>query len=367
MRDLYEVLGVSREASASEMKKAYYKLAKQYHPDHNPNDPVAEEKFKEAANAYQVLSDDDKRARYDRFGFDGLREGPGGGPGFSNVEDIFSAFGDMFGDLFGRGGGGRRSARGADLKVEVSLTFAEAVWGVTKDVEIGRQVACGTCTGSGAKAGTKPEACGACGGRGQVMHAQGFFMVQTTCPKCRGAGKIIKSPCDDCKGRGATAETSTLSITIPAGIDNGQTLRLAGKGEASLRGGEAGHLYVEVAVAPDDRFRREEDNILTEISLPITVACLGGEIEIDTLDDNCTGTTKIDVKPGTQPGDAIVRRGHGIPRLGGHGRGEHVVQFTVAVPTKLTAKQEDLLRQLATEMGEEPSAKRGLFGKRKSK
>lgn len=366
MRDLYEVLGTSRDASASELKRAYYKLAKQYHPDHNPGDAEAEEKFKEAAAAYQVLSDEDKRARYDRFGFDGLREGPGGG-GFSNVEDIFSAFGDMFGDLFGRGGGGRRAARGADIKVGVAISFAEAVWGTTKDVEVARQVECKTCEGSGAKAGTKPEVCGGCGGRGQVMHAQGFFMVQTTCPKCRGAGKIVKAPCDDCRGVGAVAETSAISVNIPAGIDSGQTLRLGGKGQAAPRGGEPGHLYVEVEVAEDERFRREDANVLTEVALPITVACLGGEIEVDTLDDGCTATTKLDVKAGTQPGDVIVRRGQGIPRLGGHGRGEHVVQFTVDIPTKLTSKQEELLRQLADEMGDEPAAKRSLFGKRKHK
>lgn len=366
MRDLYEVLGVSREASASELKKAYYRLAKQYHPDHNPGDAKAEENFKEAANAYQVLSNDEQRARYDRFGFDGLRGAGGnggGGAGFSNVEDIFSAFGDMFGDLFG--GRGRQRGRGADVQVELQLTFAEAVWGVTKEVKVARDVTCKTCTGSGAKAGSKPEVCRGCGGKGQVVHAQGFFMVQTTCPQCRGAGKIVRDPCEDCRGRGVTSETSTLSVTIPAGVDDGQTLRLAGKGEQGP-GGTPGHLYVVLHVQGDERFRREGQDVLTEVPVSFVQAVLGGEIEVPTLDENCLGTTTMELAAGTQPGDVMVRRGQGITHLGERGRGDHVIQWKVEIPKKLSGRANELMRELASELGVEvKEAKRGLFGKKR--
>ena len=366
MRDLYEVLGCERQASASELKKAYYRLAKQYHPDHNPNDKVAEEKFKEASNAYQILSDEEQRARYDRFGFDGLRgTNGGGGAGFSNVEDIFSAFGDLFGDFFGgRSSGGRRQQRGADLRVDLGLTFAEAVWGVSKDVKVTRDVACGTCSGSGAKAGTRPEMCRTCQGKGQVVHAQGFFMVQTVCPQCRGAGKVVKEPCEDCRGRGTRPESSTLNVTVPAGVDDGQTLRLAGKGEA-IAGGAPGHLYVVLHVQGDERFKRDAEDVLTEVPVSFVKAALGGEIEVFTLDEGCTGSATIKLEPGTQPGDVLVRRGQGIPRVGDQGRGDHVIQLKVEIPKKLTARQEELMRLLADELGESVKEKRGLFGRKK--
>src|SRR5688572_26179055 len=347
MRDLYEVLGVDRQASSADLKKAYYKLAKQYHPDHNPNDKEAEDKFKEASNAYQILSDDDQRARYDRFGFDGLRGSPASGAGFSNVEDIFSAFGDLFGDFFGGRSSGRRAQpRGADLRIDLGLTFAEAVWGTTKEVKVSRDVACAKCSGSGAAPGSKVEACSTCKGKGQVVHAQGFFMVQTTCPHCRGSGKTIKDPCEACRGRGAQAETSTLSVTVPAGVDDGQTLRLAGKGE-TVAGGTTGHLYVVLHVQGDERFKRDGDDVLTEVNVSFVKAALGGEIEIYTLDENCMGTTTIELKPGTQPGDLIVRRGAGVPHVGEHGRGDHIIQLVVDIPKKLTSRQEELLRELA--------------------
>lgn len=365
MRDLYEVLGVDRQANQADLKKAYYKLAKKYHPDHNPNDKEAEEKFKEASNAYQVLSDDEQRARYDRFGFDGLRGAASNGSGFSNVEDIFSAFGDLFGDFFGgRTSGGRRQARGADLRVDLGLTFAEAVWGATKEVKVTRDVACGTCSGSGAAPGSKVDTCGTCRGKGQVVHAQGFFMVQTTCPHCRGSGKQIKEVCQDCRGRGTTQETSTLSVTVPAGVDDGQTLRLAGKGEVAP-GGVPGHLYVVLHVQGDERFKRDNEDILSEVEVSFVKAALGGEVEIPTLDENCTASATIKLEPGTQPGDVFVRRGQGVPRVGEHGRGDHVIQFKVEIPKKLTARQEELLRELAEELGESVKEKRGLFGTRK--
>lgn len=366
MRDLYEVLGVERGASQADLKKAYRRLAQQYHPDKCGGDKEAEEKFKEAANAYQVLSDEEQRALYDRYGFDGIKRGGGPGPGFSTVEDIFSAFGDLFGDFFGGRSSGKRTPRGADLRVDLELTFAEAVWGCTKDVKVTRAVACDTCHGSGAAPGSKPEVCRTCQGKGQVVHAQGFFMVQTTCPHCRGAGKTIKDSCTDCRGRGTKAEISTLSVTVPAGVDDGQTLRLAGKGETAP-GGTTGHLYVVLHVQGDDRFRRDGDDVLSEVPISFVKAALGGEVEVYTLDDNCNGVATVELKPGTQPGDVIVRRGQGVPHVGEHGRGDHVIQFKVEIPKKLTSRQEELLRELAAELGEEGvrPEKRGLFGRKK--
>ena len=355
MRDLYEVLGLTRDCSATDIKKAYRAMAMKYHPDRNPGDRDAEEKFKEASTAYQILCDEEQRAAYDRFGFDGLRgrgAGPAG-PGFSNVEDVFSAFGDLFGDFFG-GGRGRqqREQRGADLRIDLKLSFPEAVWGVQKDVKVQRDVPCETCKGSGAKAGSKPETCGTCGGKGQVVHAQGFFMVQTTCPHCQGAGKMIKDPCPDCRGRGLRTETSGLSVAVPAGVDDGQTLRVSGKGEV-VPGGATGDLYVVLHVQDDDRFARDGDDVLSEVSISFAQAALGGEIEVDTLDDGCEGTAVLELRPGTQPGDEVVRRGQGVPRVGGEGRGDHVIRFAVEVPRKLTAKQEKLLREFAAELGED--------------
>ena len=368
MRDLYEVLGVSRDANASELKKAYYKLAKQYHPDVNPGDKTAEDKFKEAAQAYQVLSDEDSRARYDRFGHDGLRGngGPGAG-GFGSVEDIFSAFGDIFGDFFGgRAGQGRRQARGNDVRVDLQLSFAEAVWGITKEIKVQRDVPCTTCSGSGAKAGTKPETCNACNGRGQVVHNQGFFMVQSTCPRCRGEGRVVKDACADCNGRRVQVESSTLSVTVPPGVDDGQTLRLAGKGETPPGGGAAGHLYVVLHVRGDERFQREGDDVLTEVPVSFVKAILGGEVDVPVLDDNCDATAQVEIKPGTQPGDHVVRKGAGVPRLGKQGRGDQVIRWKVEIPTKLSARESELLRELASEMDEDVKAeKKGLFGRLK--
>ena len=362
MRDLYEVLGVGRESSQAEIKKAYYRLAKQFHPDHNPDDKVAEEKFKEAANAYQILSDEDQRARYDRFGFDGISRGNGGGPGFSSVEDIFSAFGDLFGDFFGRGN--RRQQRGNDIKVDLGLSFPEAVWGTSKEVKVRRDVPCGTCDGSGAKPGSTAETCATCGGKGQVVHAQGFFMVQTTCPRCRGQGRFVKDPCVDCNGKRVRSETSTLQVTVPAGVDDGQTLRLAGKGEQPPGGGHPGHLYVMLHVVGDERFRRDGEDVVTEVPVSFVKAALGGQVAVPTLDEACEGTTTLDLKAGTQPGEVVVKRGQGVPRIDGRGRGDHAYVFKVEVPTKLSARQNELLRELAAEMGEDVAEpKRGLFGR----
>lgn len=358
MADLYEVLGVPRQATAADLKKAYRQLAQRYHPDKCPGDKAAEEKFKEAANAYQILSDEEKRAAYDRFGLDGLRRGGGngGGPapgsgygGFETVEDIFSAFGDLFGDFFA--GRARARARGADLRLELPLAFHEAVWGTRKDVKITRTAGCATCRSTGAAPGGKAEVCAQCQGKGHVHHAQGFFMVQTTCAQCLGAGKLIKNPCTDCRGRGMRPETQTLSLTIPPGVDDGQTLRIAGKGEGAPGGG-SGDLYVVLAVDDDDRFMREGDDVTSEVSISFAQAALGGEIEVDTLDDGCEGTVLLELTPGTQPGDLVVRRGQGIPHVNGPGRGDHIIEFKVEVPKRLTSRQEKLLREFAAELGD---------------
>jgi len=353
-RDLYEVLGVPRGATPADLKKAYRQMAQQYHPDKCPNDKSAEEKFKEAANAYQILSDDQQRATYDRFGFDGLRRGggdPGAGPGFggfNNVEDIFSAFGDLFSDFFTGRGRGRQPGRGADLRTELSIAFHEAIWGVRRDIEITRAVGCSTCRSTGAAPGVKAEVCLGCQGKGQVVHAQGFFMVQTTCSRCQGAGKTIKEPCRDCRGRGVRSETSGLTVAVPAGVDDGQSLRIAGKGESFPgAGGTSGDLYVVLRIGTDDRFERDGDDVVSEVPISFFQAALGGEVEVDTLDEGCEGTVILELRPGTQPGDEIVRRGQGVPHVGDHGRGDHYVRFVVEIPKKLTAKQEKLLREVA--------------------
>jgi molecular chaperone DnaJ len=365
-QDLYEVLGVARTASQAELKTAYRQRAKQYHPDKCPNDKSAEDKFKEAANAYQTLSDDTKRAAYDRYGFDGIRRGGGGsagGPGpagsggFDNVEDIFSTFGDLFGDFLGGRMRGRHPPRGADRLLTLQLKFHEAVWGVHKEIKITHSVNCARCNGTGNSSG-KAEVCRQCQGRGQIVHAQGFFMVQTTCAPCRGSGKATKDPCSTCNGRGHNAETSTLSLAIPPGISESQRLRVAGKGEGAS-GGTAGDLYVDLHVEEDPRFAREGADVISEVTISFAKAAIGGEVEIDTLDEACTGKVILELSPGTQPGDQVVRREQGVPHHDRVGRGDHIVKFKIEVPNKLTNKQEKLLREFAAELGEEsPRAKR---------
>lgn len=356
-RDLYEVLAVPRDADAAALKKAYRQCAQQHHPDKNPGDKGAEEKFKEAANAYKILSDPDQRARYDRQGLDGLRRGGGGatpqGPefnGFDNVNDIFSAFGDLFGDFF-TGRMRERQTPGADLRLELPLAFHEAVWGTRKDIKISRTAGCATCHTTGAARGSKPEPCLHCQGKGHIHHAQGFFMVQTTCTPCRGFGKIIKDPCADCRGRGLRPETATIALTVPPGVINGQTLRIGGKGEGAP-GGASGDLYVSLNVKDDERFIRGGYDVTSKVWISFAQAALGGEVEIDTLDDNCTGSAILELAPGTQPGDLAVRHGQGIPHLNGIGRGDHIVEFWIEIPKKLTARQEKLLRDFAAECSE---------------
>jgi molecular chaperone DnaJ len=364
-RDLYEVLGVARTATPADLKKAYRQLAIRYHPDKCPNDKGAEDKFKEAASAYQILSDAEKRDLYDRHGLDGIRRGGGagegaGGPapvGFESVEAVFSAFGDLFGDFFSGRMRDRAQVRGADLRLELSLKFHEAVWGTSKDVKITRSVGCAKCSATGSARG-KADPCPQCQGRGQVVHTQGFFMVQTTCSGCLGTGKTAKDPCGDCRGRGLKSEISTLALVVPAGISDGQQLRVSGRGEG-CPGGTPGDLYVVLVVEEDSRFQRENDEITSTVLISFATAALGGEIEINTLDDGCRGTAILELAPGTQPDTIAVRRGQGIPHHDRPGRGDHLVAFKIEVPKKLSSRQEKILRQFAAEFDEDKRAKTG--------
>jgi molecular chaperone DnaJ len=353
-RDFYQVLGVEKTASAADLKKAYRRLAQQYHPDKCPNDKSAEEKFKEAASAYHVLSDAKKRALYDRAGMDGLHGHAGGHgpgfPGFDNVDDVFNTFGDLFSDFFGRGS--RSAPKGADLRVDLELTFAEAVWGASKDVRITRDIACGKCAGSGAAVGSKPQMCGTCKGRGQIARSQGFFMVQSTCPTCHGTSKLIKNVCAACHGDGAQPSTTTITVTVPPGVDNEQTLRLMGKGEAAP-GGTSGHLYIVLHVQDAKRFQREGEDVITVVPISFVDAALGGEVEIPTLDDDTDGAATIELNAGTQPGDTVTRRGQGIPRVDGSGRGDQIIEWKIEIPKKLSRRQRDLLRELGDDFRKE--------------
>ncbi len=357
-RDYYDVLGVSREADAAELKKAYRKLAVELHPDRNPGNPEAEAKFKEASEAYQVLSESDKRGLYDRFGHDGPR-GAGFQGGFSNVGDIFSAFGDIFGDMFG---GGRGEARGSDLETQVEITLDEAARGLTKEVKVRRHVACHECQGSGAAPGSQPQRCPQCRGRGQVVHSQGFLMISTTCPQCRGQGQVVGSPCPACRGAGVELVEDKLQVQIPPGVEDGSTLRLSGRGEAARRGGGAGNLYVVLRVAEDARFERDGADLHTVVTVTFPQAALGATLQVPTLD----GDHDITIAAGAQPGDTVVLRGRGMPRLQGRGAGDLIAHVKLVVPTSLTSDQEQHLRAYAAASGDKaPPAERGFFKRKK--
>lgn len=329
-RDYYAILGVPREADREEIKKAYRRLAIQYHPDKNPDDPQAEEKFKAVAEAYDVLSDAEKRQVYDRFGEAGLK---GRGYDFS-AEDIFSQFMSMFGggfdDLFGGLGhaGRRRGGKGRDQQVEVVLTLAEAATGIEKEVVLHRDEACVTCSGSGAAAGTGPERCAACRGHGRIAHSQGLFTITTTCPQCRGAGRVIKERCSACNGTGRTATEKKIKVRIPPGVDAGNTLRVGGAGGVGESGSPAGDLYVVVDVREDPRFRREGDDLVHEMDLSIPDAVLGKKVVVDGI----LGPVKVEIPKGSQPGDAIRVPGEGMPRLGTRSRGDLWIRVDVEVP-----------------------------------
>jgi molecular chaperone DnaJ len=338
----YEVLRVERSAGKTDIDRAYRKLAIKYHPDSNRDDPEAVEKFKQASEAYEVLSDSEKRARYDQHGHQGVD----GVHQFNDVDDIFDLFGGMFGDLFGgRGGrgGSRRVRKGADIKCNVTLTLEEAARGVQKDVSFRRRVRCDSCDGSGAAPGSQPVTCQTCGGVGQVIQAAGILRVQTACPDCRGAGKRINTPCTDCRGSGLKNKKADLTVTIPAGVDDGMRVRVAGEGEASPDGGPVGDCYVFITVRPHELFRRDGNHLILQLPISYTQAALGADIEVPTLG----GPDSLRIAAGTQSGDVFTLTGKGVVDPRGGRAGDLLVQVFVEVPKKLSDEQERLLRQLA--------------------
>jgi molecular chaperone DnaJ len=343
-RDYYEVLGVSRNASEDELKSAYRKLALKHHPDRNPGDKEAEEKFKEAAEAYEVLRDREKRGIYDQYGHAGL-EGSGFS-GFGGFEDIFSSFGDIFEDFFGFGGRGRsrsRAQRGADLRYDLTLSFMQAAFGTETEIEVAKLETCGECDGNGCEHGSRPESCRQCGGSGQVSRSQGFFTIRTSCHVCRGSGQVIARPCPKCRGNGQVQVSKRVAVKIPAGVDNGSRLRLSGEGEPGAYAGPAGDLYVFIHVQPHEFFERRENDILCQVSISFVQATLGDQITVPTLN----GNKPLDIPKGTQPGDVFTFHGEGIPSLRTRKRGDQVIQVMIKTPTNLSKKQEELLREFA--------------------
>lgn len=346
--DYYKILGVASDASMAEIKKAYRKQALKYHPDRNPGDKAAEEQFKTATEAYEVLGDLEKRKIYDRYGVAGLRDSGYNGPG--GQEDIFSSFSDIFGDLFGFGsarGNGRRTRTGPqpgnDLRYDLAISFMEAVHGVEKEVEISKGETCWTCEGTGLRPGHQPQPCRTCNGMGQVLHAQGPFRIQTTCPHCQGQGQVITEPCQDCQGQGLVRRSRKVALKIPAGVDSGARMRLRGEGEGGRRGGPSGDLYVILHVEPHEFFQREGHDIYCTIPLSFTQAALGCSLEVPTVH----GPHKLKVPAGTQPGQSFTLAEMGVPRLRGGGRGNMVCEVRVVVPKQLSKKQKELLRQFA--------------------
>ncbi len=347
-RDYYEVLGVSKDVDAAELKKAYRRVAMKFHPDRNPDDPSAEEKFKEANEAYEILSDENKRASYDRFGHAGVDgQAGGGGGGFSGGGSFSDIFGDVFGDIFGGGRGGRGGpARGSDLRYNLELNLEDAVKGTSVQIKVPTLVSCKTCDGSGAKAGSKPVTCTTCGGHGQVRMQQGFFSVQQTCPTCRGRGTIIADPCRACNGQGRVEETKTLQVKVPAGVDTGDRIRLSGEGEAGDAGGPPGDLYVQVHVREHAIFKRDGADLYCEVPIDFVDAALGGELEVPTLD----GRVKLKVPAETQTGKLFKLKGKGVTPVRGGGVGDLLCRVVVETPVNLTSKQKDLLREFQNTM-----------------
>jgi molecular chaperone DnaJ len=365
-RDYYEVLGVDRQADAETIKKAFRKKAGEFHPDRHPGlegaaHKAMEDSFKEVGEAYAVLGDAEKRARYDRFGHQEGGNPFGGGNPFEGAG--FEGFGDLFESFFGGGGGGGRQRRGQDLKAELELTFEEAVFGKEAEMAIPSLRACGTCDGSGAKAGSKPVTCRTCGGRGQVRVNQGFFQMAAPCPDCRGRGVQIKDPCPDCRGEGRVRVRRTVKVTVPAGVEEGMQVRLRGEGEGGPQGLPAGDLYVVLRIQAHPRFEREGDDLHLELPISFTQAALGAEVEVQLLDKN--EVSELKVPAGTQPGKVLRVRGKGVPKLQREGRGDLLVHVTVEVPHKLSAKQKELLEAYALESGESRAGKKGVLDKAK--
>jgi molecular chaperone DnaJ len=339
-RDYYETLGVQRNATEAELKKAYRRMAMKYHPDRNPDNADAEEHFKEAKEAYEVLSDSQKRAAYDQFGHAGVDQSAGGRQGGGGFSDVF---GDVFNDIFG-GGGGRQNYRGADLRYHLDLSLEDAVAGTTEKIRIPVSVACKTCDGSGAKKGSQPVTCSTCGGHGQVRMQQGFFSVQQACPHCHGTGQMIKDPCNDCHGEGQVQEHKTLSVKVPAGVDTGDRIRLSGEGEAGTGGAGPGDLYVEVQVKRHEVFTRDGSNLFCDVPISFVIASLGGDLEVPTL----SGKASLKVSEGTQTGQQFRLRGKGVKSVRGGAVGDLMCRVIIETPVKLSKKQKELLQEFDT-------------------
>jgi len=341
-KDYYKILGVSKDATEEEIKKSYRKIAMQYHPDRNPGNKDAEEKFKIASEAYEVLRDPEKRQIYDHYGMEGLRGT--GFTGFRGFDDIFSAFGDIFEDFFGFGTTYKRRTRarpGADLRYDLKISFHDAAFGKESEIEIPKNVLCATCNGTGAKPGTHPANCPNCKGTGQITRSQGFFTISTTCSHCRGEGKFIPHPCKECRGLGKVRKSIKIQIKIPPGVDTGSKLRIRGEGEEGDRGGPAGDLFVFLYVEPHDFFSRDGDDVICQIPISFTQAALGSEIEIPTLN----GKRNLTIPKGTENAELFRLKGEGFPKLRGYGRGDQVLQMIVKTPKGLTKRQEEILRE----------------------
>ncbi len=360
--DYYEVLGVSRSASQDEIKKAYRKLAMKFHPDRNQGDKESEDKFKQSTEAYEVLSDSNKRQIYDTYGHEGLKSRGYQGPDF---EDIFSSFGDIFGDIFGFGRTDTRRSkhgpiRGADLRYDLSVSFMDAVHGVAKNIEIERPDTCWTCEGTGLRPGYKPVPCTTCHGRGQVVRAQGFFRMSTTCPHCRGEGEIIKDPCSDCDGVGLVKSKQKVALKIPPGVDTGAKMRLQGNGEGGRKGGPAGDLYVIIHVEPHEFFQREGDLIYCRYPIDFDQAALGCNLEVPTIH----GTQNLKIPKATKTGTRFTLKNEGVPHLRGNGRGDMIVEVAIKTPQKLTKRQKELLQEFGElERRKEQDSEEGLLKK----
>ena len=372
-RDYYEVLGISKGASEDEIKKAYKKMARKYHPDLNPDNKEAEEKFKEVNEAYEVLSDPDKKARYDQYGHAGVDPNFGAGAGFDGSFD-FGDLGDIFGNFFGGGfgGGGRRTnpnapQRGESIRLSLTISFEEAAFGCEKEITVERMEQCGTCSGSGCAAGTTPEVCPDCHGTGQVQVRRqtpmGVFATSSPCGRCGGKGKIIHQPCPDCRGTGAVRKRKTIKASVPAGIDNGQTISIRGQGHAGKNGGPAGDLLITITVKPHELFRREGTSVLCEAPITFAQAVLGAELEIPTID----GKVKYDLPEGTQSGTTFRLKGKGIPSINGRGRGDQYVTVYIETPRNLNKEQKDALKKFAETMGDNNYEERRKFFKKSKK
>ena len=351
--DYYETLGVSRDADEKALKSAFRKQAMKYHPDRNPDDAEAEARFKEVGEAYEALKDPQKRAAYDRFGHAAFENGGGGGAGPFGAGGMSDIFEDIFGEMMG---GGRRSSggrqRGADLRYNMEITLEEAFNGKKAEIEIPTAVSCDTCSGSGAKPGTSPSTCNTCGGAGQVRASQGFFSIQRTCPSCQGRGEVITDPCGTCSGSGTTTETKTLEVQVPAGIEDGTRIRLAGEGEAGARGGPQGDLYIFLSIRPHEFFQRDGADIYCRVPISMTTAALGGQFEVGTID---SGKTRVKVPEGTQNGKQFRLKGKGMPVMRSSQTGDMYIQVAIETPSNLTKRQRELLTEFETESSAENS------------